>query len=116
MDEWVYLADVSELARRKKKRVDIGGEAIALFYVDGAVYALHDVCIHKQRLLSKGTVLHGKIICPGHQWRFDPASGEADGQILCQPTYDVRIEDGRVYVKPVRRTGVGATTVTAESR
>ncbi|PXY22812.1 Rieske (2Fe-2S) protein [Prauserella muralis] len=116
MDEWVYLADVSELARRKKKRAEIGGEAVALFYVDGAVYALHDVCVHKQRSLSKGTVLHGRVICPGHQWRFDPVTGAADGQPLCQPTYAVRVEDGRVYVNPTRNTGAPAVTSPAESR
>ncbi|WP_199432305.1 Rieske (2Fe-2S) protein [Qaidamihabitans albus] len=102
MQEWVYLADVSELARRKKKRVEAGGRSIALFYIDGDVYALHDVCVHKQRSLSKGTVLQGRIVCPGHQWRFDPATGAADDQPLCQPTYDVRVEDGRVYVNPLR--------------
>ncbi|WP_230688754.1 Rieske (2Fe-2S) protein [Micromonospora sp. WMMD558] len=103
--EWVLVAELPELARRKRKQVSIGGTPIALFLIDGRVYALHDVCVHKQRSLSKGTVLHGRIICPGHQWSFDPATGEAADQTECQPTYDVRVDDGKIYVNP--RPGAG---------
>ncbi|EHR50932.1 ferredoxin subunit of nitrite reductase and ring-hydroxylating dioxygenase [Saccharomonospora marina XMU15] len=108
MAEWLHLADLSELARRKKKRVVVAGEQIALFFVDGQVYALHDVCVHRQRSLSKGVVLGGAVVCPGHQWRFDPATGQAHDQPLCQPTFDVRVDGDRVYVNPVRRGRVGA--------
>lgn len=96
--EWVLVAELPELARRKKKQVLVDGTPIALFLVGGRVFALHDVCIHKQRSLSKGTVLHGRIICPGHQWSFDPATGQAADQVECQPTYDVRVEDDKIYV------------------
>lgn len=106
MPEWVKVAAVAELARRKRKLVEIGGEKIALFLVDGEVCALHDVCVHKQRSLSKGTVLHGRIICPGHQWAFDPTTGQADDQDECQPIYAVRVDGDDVYVDPRRRAVV----------
>lgn len=100
---WVFVTELSELARRKKKQVFVGQTAIALFLVGGQVYALRDVCIHKGRSLSKGTLLHGRIICPGHQWSFDPATGEVSDQPECQPTYAVRVDEGRVYVDPRQR-------------
>jgi nitrite reductase/ring-hydroxylating ferredoxin subunit len=103
--EWVLVAELSELARRKKKQVVVGVTPIALFLVGDRVFALHDVCVHKQRSLSKGAVLHGRVICPGHQWAFDPATGEAADQSECQPTYDVRVADGKVYVDPRQRLG-----------
>ncbi|MFG2054243.1 Rieske (2Fe-2S) protein [Micromonospora sp. NPDC048930] len=96
--EWVLVAELPELARRKKKQVLVDGTPIALFLVGGRVFALHDVCVHKQRSLSKGTVLHGRIICPGHQWSFDPATGQAADQVECQPTYDVRVENDKIYI------------------
>lgn len=98
--EWVLVAELPELARRKKKQVLVDGTPIALFLVGGRVFALHDVCVHKQRSLSKGTVLHGRIICPGHQWSFDPATGQAADQVECQPTYDVRVADDKIYINP----------------
>ncbi|SCG73420.1 Rieske (2Fe-2S) protein [Micromonospora inositola] len=111
--EWVPVAELSELARRKRKQVVVGGTPIALFYVDAQVFALHDVCVHKQRSLSKGTILHGRIICPGHQWSFDPATGEAADQAECQPTYDVRVANGKIYVNPRQRTGRAASDAAA---
>lgn len=98
MAQWHEVATVKDLEARKKKVVDVNGTPVALFYIKGKVYALHDTCIHEQRSLSKGAVLFGKVICPGHQWKFDPETGEADGQDGCQPTFPVRIEDGTVAV------------------
>jgi nitrite reductase/ring-hydroxylating ferredoxin subunit len=101
--DWVQAAELAELIRRKRKQVVIDGEEIALFLINGTVYALRDVCIHKQRSLSKGAVLQGRIICPGHQWCFDPATGWVAEQERCQPTYDVLVENDKVYVDPAPR-------------
>lgn len=93
MADWHEVATLADLKARKKKAVDIGGTPVALFYINSKVYALNDICIHEQRNLSKGAILFGKIVCPGHQWKFDPASGEPVDQDGCQPTYPVRIDD-----------------------
>lgn len=93
MSEWHAVASVSDLKARKKKAVDVEGTPVALFYVNDRVYALNDICMHEQRQLSKGALLFGKVICPGHQWKFDPATGEPDDQDGCQPTYPVRVDD-----------------------
>jgi nitrite reductase (NADH) small subunit len=99
MSQWHAVANVSDLKTRKKKAVDVAGVPVALFYIKGNVYALNDICIHEQRQLSKGAVLFGKVICPGHQWKFDPESGEPEDQDGCQPTYPVRIDDdGSIHV------------------
>lgn len=99
MTHWHPVAMIKDLEARKKKSVEVDGTTIALFFIRGQVYALHDTCIHEQRQLSKGAVLFGKVVCPGHQWKFDPATGEAEGQDRCQPTYATRIaDDGTVEV------------------
>lgn len=105
MGGWAEVADLADLRRRKRLQVTAGEARIALFYVDGVVYALDDVCVHKQRALSKGTVLHGRVICPGHQWRIDPATGEVEGREERQPTHAVRVEGGKVYVGSADRAG-----------
>jgi len=96
--DWLAVAQLSELARRKKKQVDVNGVPVALFLVGSDVYALADTCIHKQRSLSKGALLNGCIVCPGHQWEFEPATGYVRAEDRYQPSYDVRVEDGEVYV------------------
>jgi nitrite reductase (NADH) small subunit len=97
--EWHEVAKVRDLELRKKTAVTVGDLTIALFWIKGKVYALADTCIHEQRQLSKGAILFGKVVCPGHQWKFDPETGEAEGKDRCAPVYPVRVTpDGTVLV------------------
>jgi Ferredoxin subunits of nitrite reductase and ring-hydroxylating dioxygenases len=109
--EWLAVAELPVLARRKRMQVDVDGVPVALFLVGQDVYALADTCIHKQRSLSKGVLLNGCIVCPGHQWAFDPATGYEATQDRYQPSYDVRIEGRTVYVASAPRVTVSASTI-----
>ncbi|BCI51853.1 hypothetical protein NIIDNTM18_11310 [Mycolicibacterium litorale] len=111
--EWIAVATTKELARRRKLRVEAGGVAIALFTAGDRVYAFADDCVHQQRSLAKGTLLHGKVICPGHQWQFDLETGYEESQDMCQPTYPVRVEADTVYVDPTRTPAPAATEAQA---
>ncbi|CDO09754.1 Rieske (2Fe-2S) protein [Mycolicibacterium cosmeticum] len=95
---WIAVATTKDLERRRKLRVEVDGLAIALFQAGGRVYALADLCVHQDRSLFKGTLLDGKVICPGHQWQFDLETGYEADQDRCQPSYPVRVQDGTVYV------------------
>lgn len=106
MADWVAVAAVKDLQRRKKNLVQADGESIALFMVGGRVFALRDICIHEQRSLSKGAILRDRVVCPGHQWQFDLETGWVEEQERCQPSYDVKVQDGTVYVCPVPRIRV----------
>ncbi len=94
--DWTAVTTLKELSRRGKLLVTMGTEPVALFFANGRVHALHDTCIHRERSLSKGTLLRGRVICPGHQWAFDLETGRVEDQEQCQPTYDVRVGDGVV--------------------
>lgn len=107
MTQWHEVAQLRDLERRKKTSVTIGDTIIALFWIKDTVYALADTCIHEQRQLSKGSILFGKIVCPGHQWKFDPATGEAEGQGRCAPTFPVRVSADGVVSVTLDRAEVG---------
>lgn len=108
MSDWVKVAELKELTRRRKTCVTVGDQQIALFLVGEKVYALRDICIHKERQLSNGTIFNGKVVCPGHQWTFDLETGWESDQEECQPTYEVKVEDGAVHVIPTSRVLVDA--------
>jgi nitrite reductase/ring-hydroxylating ferredoxin subunit len=91
--------------------VSVAGCPIALFLVDDEVFAIDDICIHQERSLSKGTLLNGQVICPGHQWKFDPRTGEPEDQDGCQATYAVQVtEEGAILVAPEPVTPRKATS------
>jgi nitrite reductase/ring-hydroxylating ferredoxin subunit len=102
-EEWLMVAELAELGRANRRKVIVAGTPVALFLIGGRVFALRDTCVHKQRSLSKGTVLHGKVVCPGHQWKFDPETGQAEDRDECQPVYAVRVDGGHVYLNTQQR-------------
>lgn len=104
---WVEAGTVEEIKRARKKVVDVGGTPVVLVWHESEVYALDDICIHKQRELHKGVVLHGRLVCPGHQWAYELDSGYCRERDRYQPTHAVRVEDGVVWV--------GAQSTTAGS-
>jgi nitrite reductase (NADH) small subunit len=111
---WVHVADLKDVARRRRKQVVVQGCPIALFLVDDEVLAVDDTCIHQEKSLSKGTLLGGHVICPGHQWRFDPRTGRPEDQDGCLATYAVQVtEEGAVLVDP--RPATPRVPTTSES-
>ena len=83
------------------------GRAVCLLRVGDQVYALADQCSHQAMPLSAGYAVSpnetGKapeIECAWHGARFRCATGEPTrGPALdAVPTYEVRVEDGRVIV------------------
>ena len=108
MTQWHEVAQLKDLEQRKKKAVTVGETTIALFWIKGKVYALADTCIHEQRQLSKGAILFGKVICPGHQWKFDPETGEAEGQDRCAPVFPVQVSDDGIVSVSLDRAEVEA--------
>ncbi|MCC8392887.1 non-heme iron oxygenase ferredoxin subunit [Paraburkholderia sp. MMS20-SJTR3] len=80
--------------------VRIDRHELALFDVDGTVYALDDICTHGHARLSEGEFEGHEVECPLHAGLFDVRNGRA----MCAPLsrdarcHAVKVEDGVVYV------------------
>ena len=82
---------------------------IAVFNLDGDFYATDDTCTHDKYSLADGYVDDGVVECALHMAKFNIRTGK----VLSPPatedvaTYDVKVEDGIVYVD----TGTDASTI-----
>ena len=100
-DDWTDAYDLEFLVPGDVTAVKVGDKELALFEVDGEVYASDNRCTHGDALLSDGFLEGTQIECPFHQGRFDVCTGKA----LCAPltqdirVYPVRIENKRILVK-----------------
>ena len=80
--------------------VVVAGRDIALYTVDGDVYATDNICTHGQARLCDGFLEGHEIECPLHQGKFDVRTG----QPTCAPatealrSYPVKVEGGRVWL------------------
>jgi 3-phenylpropionate/trans-cinnamate dioxygenase ferredoxin component len=89
---------ISELGPGDVRRID--DPAIAVFNVDGALFAISDVCTHADAPLSEGRVDGETVECPLHGACFDLRTGEALTPPAVEPvqTYAVVLQDDNVYV------------------
>src|SRR5436305_10119123 len=99
---WEKVAAVGDLPAGRVLVVDVDGQAIALCNVDGAIYAIDDVCTHDGGPLDQGELDGAQIECPRHGARFDVRSGRALTLPAVMPvhTYPVEKRDGAIYVDP----------------
>ena len=98
---FVPVTTASELAPGAMRWVVVDRERVLIANVDGAFYALRDMCGHRGAPLSTGVLVGHVIECPLHYATFDVRtgkllSGPASADV---PAYEVRIEGDTVYVK-----------------
>jgi len=82
-------------------------QQIAVFNYNGEEwYATQNSCPHEdQMVLSRGLTGEDKgepkIVCPLHKRSFSLRSGEflGEGEMSCLKTYEVKVEDGKVFVQ-----------------
>jgi naphthalene 1,2-dioxygenase system ferredoxin subunit len=98
---WVRAASRGELIEGEPLGVEVAGHSIALYDIEGQLFATDNICTHAYARLSDGW-LDGELIeCPLHAARFDVRTGK----VLDPPatedlkTYSVRIVDDEIQVK-----------------
>jgi metal-sulfur cluster biosynthetic enzyme/nitrite reductase/ring-hydroxylating ferredoxin subunit len=101
MAEFVRVIDVSEVPDPGKTLVEVDGEMVALFHVQGGWYAIDDVCTHDGGPLADGELRDFRIACPRHGAKFDIRTGAALTMPAVRPTraHEVKLEDGGVWVR-----------------
>ena len=104
MTGWVRVCSREELLPGEFRVAYDGDTAIAVFNIDGAYYAIEDVCTHDGGELAGGPVEGFQVECLRHGARFDVRTGEA----LCAPAYTptvvfpVKLEEGIVWTRDDR--------------
>lgn len=100
-DDFIQVAAVADLPPGNMIRVAVDGQPVMLANVDGAFYALRDVCGHRNAPLSRGKLDGCQVECPLHFALFDVRNGHLiDGPLSADvPTREVRVEDGAIYVR-----------------
>lgn len=99
-DGFVEACEVSRLSPNTPKLVKILKKEVALFMIEGQIYATSNACPHQGGPLAEGQ-LEGKIVtCPWHHWTWDVTTGKnSEDPHSTLPTWPCRVEDGKVLVR-----------------
>ncbi len=99
-DNWIDVTATDAVPEDDVIGIDIAGKSLALYQVEGEIYATDNICTHGNARLCDGFLEGHEIECPLHQGKFDIRNGKA----MCAPltedvrTYPVKIEGSRVFV------------------
>jgi naphthalene 1,2-dioxygenase ferredoxin component len=98
---WVRAASRGKLGEGDVLGVLIGGKEIAIYDLDGTLYATDDICTHAYAKLSDGWLDKGEIECPLHAGRFDVKTGKTTAPPCTDDlkTYPVRVVGDEIQVK-----------------
>ncbi len=98
---FVRVAALAEVPEGSATCVLVKRRKIALFHVDGKIFATDDTCTHADASLTEGCVEGQQVICPLHGARFDVTTGAALTRPAVTPvdTYPVKVENGEIFVE-----------------
>jgi nitrite reductase/ring-hydroxylating ferredoxin subunit len=99
MANYVEVANLDQLPPGRNMAVSVEGKELALFNVDGSVYAMDDACLHQGVSLGISK-LDGKVVtCRGHGWKYDVTTGSTyPVPGIGVATYAVKVADGKIMV------------------
>lgn len=98
--EFVKAARLADVYEGKGKLLRIGDDEIALFKVEGRLFAINNVCAHQHiSALHQGVLNKLEVTCPMHGWIYSLETGKAVSGSGCVKTYSVKIVGENVFVE-----------------
>jgi nitrite reductase/ring-hydroxylating ferredoxin subunit len=98
---WHKVARTDDVGEGQVVAAGAAEVPIALYRIDGIVYATSEICTHAFARLSEGYLDGDCIECPIHQALFHVPTGEVRSPPATQPlrTFAVKIEGNSVLVE-----------------
>ena len=99
MADFIEVARMDQIPPGTRTMVTTSGKDIALFNVDGHIYAIADTCAHQGSSLAQGK-LDGKVVtCRSHGWRYDVTTGYLTSSPGFGVTsYPVEVVEGKIML------------------
>ncbi|MCA9471652.1 MAG: nitrite reductase small subunit NirD [Nitrospirales bacterium] len=98
---FITVAKTEEIAPGSCRSVELQERSLALFNLDGTIYALDNTCPHAGGPLGEGTIEGQLVACPWHGWKFDIPTGTCMKNPIDSwrvKRYEVRESDGQIQV------------------
>ena len=100
LEDFERVCAVDEVPEHMPRRVEVNGRGVLVCRKDGEIFAVDAICPHENESMERGVIFQGQIICPHHQYRFDLKTGRCNRRCAPVQTYEVKVVDGGVWVRP----------------
>lgn len=101
MSELVHVCSAAQLPRAGEvAEFTVGGRALCVANVGGAICVLDGTCPHEGGPLGEGSVEAGRVVCPWHAYSYDPRSGACEQEPeLKVEVFESVLADGELRAK-----------------
>jgi nitrite reductase (NADH) small subunit/3-phenylpropionate/trans-cinnamate dioxygenase ferredoxin subunit len=100
MNEYECVGKIDDFQENVGRAVSVKDRMVAVFRKGDSWYAIDDMCPHMGASLAEGYVEGNSVSCPWHAWRFCIVDGTwEDNPRTKIDCFDVKIEDGQVWVR-----------------
>ena len=102
MPEWIDVVDASQVPEGDKLCTQAGDLPLVICHVNGAWYAVRNVCPHAGLPLGEGDLRGLVLTCPFHGYAYNVSNGrnvDWPHDELPATTYPVRVHEGTVQVE-----------------
>lgn len=100
--EFTRVCSLRDILDGEALKVESRGIAVAIFNVNGELFATQDHCTHGNWSLSEGGYLDGDIVeCSLHQGKFCVRTGKVKAAPPCDPlkVFPIRVDGNDVLVE-----------------
>lgn len=99
MADFLEAARLDQVPAGSGTTATVGGKEVALFNVEGTIYAIDDSCLHQGASLASGKLEGKTVTCRAHGWKYNVTTGAT----LHVPdygvhSYPVKVVDGKILV------------------
>ena len=99
MADFTRVAGTAEVAPGNGIVVEVNGQSIAVFNVEGTYYAIDNTCAHRGGPLGEGELEGDVVTCPWHAWQFNVKTGiSVNNPAACVKSYQVTVDGSDIKV------------------
>jgi len=103
-NEFKFVCKINDLKEKEGKKFIIDEVEIALFKIDGEIFAVNNICPHQHSaIIYDGFVENYHVVCPAHGWEFNLRTGKLRSGGKGLNAYETKIENENVYVKVYKK-------------
>jgi nitrite reductase (NADH) small subunit len=101
MPEFIKVATTDQILPGQAIMVEVNGNEIAVFNVDGSFHAIDNSCTHVGGPLCEGEIDGTQVTCPWHGAAFDVTTGRVLGPPAADAVnrYNVRVEGSDIQLE-----------------
>ena len=98
MTRWVKIAEIGDVPVGAGRAFPVGGSSVAVFNVDGKLYAIDDSCPHQGSSLAAGSLEGCVVTCRSHGMKVNVTGGERPGAGMNVPSFPLESRPDGIYV------------------